>query len=614
VDHNEQITLTAYNNNNYTFRWWDNSSTSATRVITVSSDMTCTAYFVSNAISTYTIKGVASPLEGGTVTGGGPYEAGTWITLTATANKGYIFNKWTDKTVLNSTVSREVRVDGNATYTAEFIKDPNYIDRTTDQIINRTLYIRDTTSSIALNEYKGRTDFDLVDIPNTVTSIGIYAFRGCTNLVSITIPDTITRIDTGAFIECTSLQAAVLGSDLTAIPVSLFQNCENLLTVTIPASVKSIGQAAFYGCKTLTQVCYTGTKAQWEAITIGESNTPLTNASIMYNYVSPYSAEPMMMSARPTMMLADVGGVETYAEEDSGMRAKYKAALYKYHAASGLWSPVASNSKYIYHNDLYNDVVENVLVIAKEDISNRQDINFTVFSKVVGSNGHYSYDNDLMVTKTHFTVFDLNDPVVSDTPPRGAKEGQLWLDTSTSPWTLKIYQNGEWIRFEQQGGKRVFTDINQVLEGYSKGDLWILENSGLCGAYTKGTMLRATHNRTKDELGGKIIPSDWEDAMEAISKLQQDVQQITHNMSFDTTTGLTIGRSNNEAHVTIDSGEVGFYDSNNIKVVHISNQTANIDNLTVDGAAVFASGRIELGSSFALQLEADGSLSLVLAN
>lgn len=54
---------------------------------------------------------------GGSVTGGGTYESGTTATLTATANQGYTFKKWSDG---NTNATRTVTVTGNATYTAEF--------------------------------------------------------------------------------------------------------------------------------------------------------------------------------------------------------------------------------------------------------------------------------------------------------------------------------------------------------------------------------------------------------------------------------------------------------------------------------------------------------------
>ena len=55
-----------------------------------------TATFALIPPTTYTVTVEASPLEGGTVTGGGTYTENTTVTLTATANAGYEFVKWRD--------------------------------------------------------------------------------------------------------------------------------------------------------------------------------------------------------------------------------------------------------------------------------------------------------------------------------------------------------------------------------------------------------------------------------------------------------------------------------------------------------------------------------------
>lgn len=45
-------------------------------------------------IAQYTVSVVADPVAGGTVTGGGQYQAGASCTITATPNNNYIFVKW----------------------------------------------------------------------------------------------------------------------------------------------------------------------------------------------------------------------------------------------------------------------------------------------------------------------------------------------------------------------------------------------------------------------------------------------------------------------------------------------------------------------------------------
>ena len=91
----------------------------------------------------------------------------------------------------------------------------------------------------------------------TDTSIGDSAFSRCFKLTSITIPDGVTSIGDYAFEEC------------------------SITSITIPNSVTSIGDRAFSECySSLTDVYYTGTKEQWNAITIGHDDGSLTSATI----------------------------------------------------------------------------------------------------------------------------------------------------------------------------------------------------------------------------------------------------------------------------------------------------------------------------------------------
>ena len=59
----------------------------------------------------------------------------------------------------------------------------------------------------------------------------------------------------------------------------------SLTSVVIPDSVTTIGSYAFYHCDSLTDVYYTGSETEWQAITIDSGNYDLTNATIHYNYV-----------------------------------------------------------------------------------------------------------------------------------------------------------------------------------------------------------------------------------------------------------------------------------------------------------------------------------------
>ena len=64
-----------------------------------------------------TIEVVSANETMGTVTGGGVFEEGTEITISATPNAGYRFVRWNDN---NTDNPRTIVCEGNATYTAYF--------------------------------------------------------------------------------------------------------------------------------------------------------------------------------------------------------------------------------------------------------------------------------------------------------------------------------------------------------------------------------------------------------------------------------------------------------------------------------------------------------------
>ena len=174
----DQITISAAANTGYLFSQWNDGVKTNPRTITISAAATYTAQFTV-ASTPGTITGVASPAAGGTVTvsPSGQQSAGTIVTLTATANDGYVFDHWNDN---NTQTTRTVSVNGNATYTATFL--PLYTvsvataDETKGAVSGGGTVASGKTTTISATAFKGyvfsQWNDGNTDNPRTVTATG----------------------------------------------------------------------------------------------------------------------------------------------------------------------------------------------------------------------------------------------------------------------------------------------------------------------------------------------------------------------------------------------------------------------------------------------------------
>ncbi|MCD8390066.1 MAG: leucine-rich repeat protein, partial [Oscillospiraceae bacterium] len=207
-----------------------------------------------------------------------------------------------------------------------------------------------------------------VVIEDGVLGISTYAFYGCVNLTSITWPDNLLYIGKCAFDECNSLEDITLPSGLTTLGTSFYgsvyyndetnwtdnalyidgwlaavSDCSeesfvvetgtvgiamgvlasyDLQSVHIPDSVKYICDYAFAYCEALTDVYYSGSEEDWNAIEIGTENDCLLNATIAYDSGSEGSTTPgdlngdgEVNASDLTILARHVGKVETMQDE-----------------------------------------------------------------------------------------------------------------------------------------------------------------------------------------------------------------------------------------------------------------------------------------------------------
>lgn len=182
-----------------------------------------------------------------------------------------------------------------------------------------------------------------IEIPGSVQSIGKSAFEYCNNVASLTLNEGILTIGDGAFMSCNyitnlhipaSLQSIGSGAfaytkiefttvdeksayfsndeygvlfnkskstlvfypigqtsviytipyTITHIADGAFWDADELRKLIISNNIRHIGESAFDSCYNLSNVCYTGTEAEWNGIEIGDNNEDLLDAEFTFNY------------------------------------------------------------------------------------------------------------------------------------------------------------------------------------------------------------------------------------------------------------------------------------------------------------------------------------------
>jgi len=122
------ITVTATANSGYTFtNWTENGiiqSTSAGYTFTLAANRNLVANFTVTP-STYTVATQAWPANAGSVSGGGSFNIGTFVTVTAAANSGYTFTNWTENGIVQSgSLSYSFTLATNRNLVANFVVTP----------------------------------------------------------------------------------------------------------------------------------------------------------------------------------------------------------------------------------------------------------------------------------------------------------------------------------------------------------------------------------------------------------------------------------------------------------------------------------------------------------
>lgn len=153
-----------------------------------------------------------------------------------------------------------------------------------------SITIPESVTDIGPLAFYGCTSAASITLSDGLTTIGERAFNNCTSATSLTIPDSVTSIEFGAFAGMT-FTSFTWPDNVVSISDNVFNFCEKLESIIIPVSVTSIGSLALGNTYKLADIYYTGTQAQWNAVTKGSTwnqnmgRDVSGGTTIHYNYV-----------------------------------------------------------------------------------------------------------------------------------------------------------------------------------------------------------------------------------------------------------------------------------------------------------------------------------------
>ena len=145
----------------------------------------------------------------------------------------------------------------------------------------------DLTSNVRYLEmytFSDCSSLSQIILPKNLQEIKGGAFYNCSSLGSINIPKTVSSIGFSAFCNCSSLTSVKLPPSIPAIESSTFSGCTSLQKIVIPETVTRIEYDAFKSCNALDSIYYGGTEEDWQNIMVGNNNTALQNAAIVYEF------------------------------------------------------------------------------------------------------------------------------------------------------------------------------------------------------------------------------------------------------------------------------------------------------------------------------------------
>lgn len=302
-------------------------------------------------------------------------------------------------------------------------------------------------------------------------------------------------------------------------------------------------------------------------------------------------------------------------------------------------------------NDLYNSccVIDNAASTLLEDAWNNNAVYYTKDGLQIGKIEYKAYESADKGALSNYTIGEDNkinyhiytsynilpDPAIIY---YNGFFGSVGYNVQAMGDSITIYNDNNEVICSQKDIKYYGTDqvakisVNMDTELYliySGGQMYFVDkyarNTFFCEdtnlKFVNGTLLKAIQSSS-------VFHYDhWIDITPENTKMQNNIYQ---NFTFNKTTGLKIGQTDNKFYVNIDSKKMGFHSvddkNNDVEVVHIGNNSATIQNTTFEGNngthfnnnATFNQQvnfyNTNSQSGFTWRVESNGSLSLVIMN
>jgi hypothetical protein len=221
-----------------------------------------------------------------------------------------------------------------------------------------------------------------------------------------------------------------------------------------------------------------------------------------------------------------------------------------------------------------------------------------------------SNESDGILTQSSLSITDASDPIVSQTEPTSAVDGQIWIKPNTNgAYNMFVWSEAAqtWIASDMDTRNKVYTSKPS---SYSKGDIWITESNTVHSKYLEGTLLQSSQDSTV------YNENDWSSTL----KYDKDIEKINSTL-YDlsqyvtiTSLGLKIGAVNSDKELSpftslFTSTELAFY-QNSDKLLTLANNQLTAPRIVVE-EELEVDKKISLGN-LQITIEGNGSFSFAV--